>query len=282
MRSITVRVHPEAWPPQCSDRDLRVQDLWKQSVASRPGGATCRVMAIESPHYPFYWPASFKPPHPDYFTSMVFPFKPSRNNIRLIRNRYENSVAFVDHLVADYVGFLKAHDRYDNAMIVVTGDHGEELQERGFWFHASALTREQTEVPIFVKWPREMGRGEPVDQGSHLDIVPSILDAIGCPESQWQGLAGRSLHRGGDHSVLLTTHYASQNGEGMHWRRGGYEAAFSWHKIWVPGMPDRIWLDRFAGPDGPLRFDTPQEAEAALRRAFPRCLRALVHRFELE
>ncbi|MBN8457609.1 MAG: sulfatase-like hydrolase/transferase [Verrucomicrobia bacterium] len=279
---VTVRVHPEAWPPHCSDRDLRVRDLWQQSVVSRPSGGTCRVMAIESPHYPFYWPASFKPPHPDFFTSMVFPFKPSQENIRLIRNRYENSVAFVDHLVEGYIAFLKANDRYDNAMIVVTGDHGEELQERGFWFHASALTREQTEVPIFVKWPKEMGRGEPVDQASHLDIVPSILDAIGCPPSQWEGLAGRSLRQTGERSVLLTTHYASQNGEGMHWRRGGYEAAFSWHKIWVPGIPERMWLDRMTGPGGPLRFETPQQAEAALREHFPDAFGRWFTRFELE
>ena len=82
-------------------------------------------MAVESPHSPFYWPAGFNPPHPGYFTSKVFPFKPSARNVRLIRNRYENSVAFVDSLIRDYVGFLKQQGRYEDAMIIVTGDHGE-------------------------------------------------------------------------------------------------------------------------------------------------------------
>ena len=277
-----VRVQPEAWPPGSSERDLRVFELWKQSVATRPAGGVFRLMALESPHYPYYWPKSFNPPHSEFFTSKVFPFKPSQHTIRLVRNSYENSVAFTDHLLRDYVDFLKAHDRYHEAMIIVTGDHGEELQERGFWFHASALTHEQTRVPLLIKWPRSMGRGAPVDQASHLDIVPSILAAIGCPDSQWQDLTGRPLLAGGDQSVLVTSHYASQNGEGMQWRRGGYEAAFSWHKIWVPGMPERIWLDRLTGPHGPLRFGTPQAAAAALRAHFPDAFERWFTRFELE
>jgi hypothetical protein len=279
---LTLRDHPETWPQGTSERDLRVLELWKQSVLARPAGGVCRVMAVESPHYPFYWPAGFAAPHTEFFTSKVFPFKPSEHNVRLIRNRYDNSVAFVDSLLRRYLEFLKEQGKYDDAMIIVTGDHGEELQERGFWFHASALTREQTGVPVLIKWPRAMGRGEAAEQGGHLDLVPSVLDALGCPESQWAAMAGRSLHRGGDHTVLVTSHYASQNGEGMHWRRGDYEAAFSWHEIWVPGVPERIWLDRFTGPDGPQRFATPQAAEAALRKHFPDAFDRWFTRFERE
>jgi hypothetical protein len=108
----------------------------------------------------------------------------------------------VDLLLRNYIDFLKANGRYDDAMIVVTGDHGEELQERGFWFHASALTREQTGVPVVVKWPKELGVGKRVAQGSHLDIVPSVMDALGCPPAQWAQQAGRSLREGGDGPVL--------------------------------------------------------------------------------
>jgi arylsulfatase A-like enzyme len=164
----------------------------------------------------------------------------------------------------------------------VTGDHGEELQEHGTWFHASGLTPEQIAVPVIVKWPKALGRGEPVAQASHLDLMPSVLDALGCPEAQWADLAGRSLRQGGEHSVLVMTHFASQNGEGMIWRRQGFEAAFAWKKIWEPGLPRRLWLERISGPHGKLKFDSAAAAEAALREHFPDAIGRWFVRFERE
>ena len=266
---VNTRIDPNAWPPGASERDQRVFGLWRDSVLARPPGGTFRLTAVESPHYPYYWAQSFTPPCPDFYQSAMFPLRPNAREIQLVRNRYHNSVAWVDTLFRDYITFLKTNGRYDDAMIVITGDHGEELQERGFWFHASALTREQAAVPVIVKWPKDRGRGEPVAQASHLDIAPSIMDALGCPPAQWQGMAGRSLLPGGDHTALVTTHFASQNGEGMHWHRNGYEAAFAWKKIWVPGLPQRLWLERVTGPQGALRFASPAAAEAVLREHFP-------------
>ena len=277
---VNTRINPDSWSPGPSERDRQVFEMWRQSVLAHPPGGTFRLTAVESPHYPYHWGASFAPPCPEYYQSAMFPLRPSAREIQLVRNSYHNSVAWVDSLFRDYIGFLKAQGRYDDAMIVVTGDHGEELQERGFWFHASALTREQTAVPVLVKWPKDLGRGEPVAQASHLDIVPSIMDALGCPAEQWQGLAGRSLRHGGDQTALVMTHFASQNGEGMHWRRNGYEAAFAWKKIWVPGMPERLWLERVTGPQGTLRFASPAAAEAALREHFPDAFERWFTRFE--
>ncbi len=274
------RVNPNSWLPDASECDRIVREHWQQSVLTRPAGATFRLMAVESPHFPYYWAKSFTPPLADYYRSAMLPLHPSERDVQLVKNRYVNSVAWTDGLLRDYITYLKEHDRYDDAMIVITGDHGEEFQEHGFWFHATGLTREQTSVPLLIKWPKNVGPGAPVAQASHLDIVPSILEALGCPPEQLLGFAGRSLHHGGDATVLVTTHFASHNCEGMHWRRNGYEAAFSWAKIWVPGMPDRLWLERLTGPDGDLRFATPEAAEAALHRYFPDAFERWFTRFQ--
>jgi len=274
------RIDPNSWPPDASECDRRVLEHWQHSVLAHPAGGTFRLMGVESPHFPYYWAKSFAPPRADYYPSAMLPLHPSAQEIELVRNRYVNSVAWTDTLLRDYITFLKAHGSYDNAMIVITGDHGEEFQEHGYWFHATGLTREQTAVPLLIKWPKDVGPGEPVAQASHLDIVPSILDALGCPAEQLDGLAGHSLRRGGDATVLVTSHFASHNCEGMHWRRNGYEAAFSWAKIWVPGMPERIWLERLSGPQGDLRFESAAAAEAALHRCFPDAFERWFTRFE--
>ena len=274
------RVNPNSWPADASECDRLVREHWQKSVLARPAGATFRLMAVESPHFPYYWAKSYTPPRADYYLSAMLPLHPSKSDIQLVRNRYVNSVAWTDGLLRDYITFLKEHGRYDDAMIVITGDHGEEFQEHGYWFHATALTREQTAVPLLIKWPGNVGPGEPVAQASHLDIVPSILDVLGCPPEQLQPMAGRSLRHGGDATVMVTTHFASHNCEGMHWRRNGYEAAFSWAKIWVPGMPQRIWLERLTGPGGDMRFATPDAAQAALQQYFPDALERWFTRFE--
>jgi len=268
------------WPAGISERDEHVLGLWRDSVLARPAGGTFRLVAVESPHYPYNWAADFSPPFADFAKSSWFPLHPSPQDIEQVRHRYWNSLAWVDGLLEKYVAFLKAQGRYDDAMIIVTGDHGEELQEHGVWFHTSGLTIEETVVPVIVKWPKALGRGEPLALASHLDIMPSILDALGCPQAQWGGLAGRSLRQGGEPSVLVMTHYASQNGEGMLWRRRGYEAAFGWDKIWVPGQPGHIWLERITGPHGNLELTTPAAATAALQEHFPDAIGRWFTRFE--
>jgi hypothetical protein len=270
------------WPPGIGERDLQVMGQWRHSVLTEQAGATLRLVAVESPHYPYNWGADFTPPFADYAQSSWFPLHPSPQDTEKVKHRYWNSLAWVDTLLRDYVGFLKEHNRYDDAMIIVTGDHGEELQEHGTWFHASGLTPEQISVPVIVKWPKALGRGEPVAQASHLDLMPSVLDALGCPQAQWADLAGHSLRQGGEHTLLVMTHFASQNGEGMIWRRMGYEAAFAWKKIWVPGLPRRLWLERISGPQGKLKFDSSAAADAALREHFPDAINRWFVSFERE
>jgi hypothetical protein len=271
--------NPE-WPPGISECDLHVLDLWRNSVLTKPAGGSFQLVAVESPHYPYNWERAFTPPFADFAKSSWFPLHPNPQDTAQVKHRYWNSLAWVDTLLGKYVGFLKAQGRYDDALILITGDHGEEMQEHGVWFHASGLTPEQTAVPVIVKWPKALGRGEPVAQASHLDIMPSILDALGCPETQWGGLAGRTLRQGGEHSVLVMSHYASQNGEGMLWRRNGYEAAFAWDKIWVPRLPDQLWLERLSGPHGNLEFSSPAAAAAALREHFPDAIERWFVKFE--
>ncbi|MEI6676154.1 MAG: sulfatase-like hydrolase/transferase [Verrucomicrobiota bacterium] len=271
--------NPE-WPAGISERDLHVLDQWCQSVLTEKAGNCFRLVAVEAPHYPYNWASGFNPPFADFANSSWFPAHPSVQDTERVKHRYWNSLAWVDNLLRDYIGFLQAQGRYDDAMIVITGDHGEEMQEHGTWFHASGLTREQTSVPVIVKWPKALGRGEPVAQASHLDIMPSILDALGCPPAQWSSLAGHSLRQGGEQTVLVMTHYASLNGEGMLWRRNGYEAAFAWEKFWVPGVPGQLWLERMSGPQGNLEFKSAAAAEAALHEYFPDAIGRWFDKFE--
>ncbi len=71
-----------------------------------------------------------------------------------IRNAYDNSILYTDHLLGHVIDLLKARqDRYDTAMLYVS-DHGESLGEGGLYLHGipyRLAPEVQRQVPM-VAW----------------------------------------------------------------------------------------------------------------------------------
>lgn len=105
---------------------------------------------------------------------------------------YDGEVAQADHVVGRLLDRLKALDRYDDALIVVTADHGEGLGDHGEEEHGLFLYDEVMRVPLIVKLPGQAHAGRratvPVQ---HIDLMPTILAAAGIAAPQ--GLRGRDL-----------------------------------------------------------------------------------------
>jgi glucan phosphoethanolaminetransferase (alkaline phosphatase superfamily) len=261
--------HPER-PLTTPERErLMMRRLQTAVDNSSSGSGILRLTAMDSAHYPYQWPSDWKPPYSEYERDPVFPVMASTEEVEQVRRRYWNAISWNDHLIGEFIEWLKSRRRYDDALIIITGDHGEEFKEHGSWFHCSALNPEQTRVPILIKWPEDMGPGPALADASHLDLLPTILDAVGVSESCWEGMPGRSLKREGDSTSVITTCYGSQNGETMVWRRNGWEAAFSWSSPWVLAPPRRMWLERLEGPEGRVECAGPAEYEKELHRRFP-------------
>ncbi len=254
---------------QTPERETRLLDRVRHSVAERPAGGSMHIIALDSPHYPYKWAAKFDPPLKEYEENPMFPLRPSGEEVRLIVNRYWNSVAWIDHLIGGFAGWLKEQGRYDSALIIVTGDHGEEFKEQGSWFHCSALNPQQTRVPLLIKLPSSMGRGPAAAEASHLDIAPTVLDVLGFDPAGWAGLPGISLLRPEKRTIALGTHYAGKTGEAMLFIRDGWQASFGWRNYWEPQAPDVIWLERIQSPAGPLDDLAPAKCLPLLREKFP-------------
>ncbi len=262
------------------DRETKMMAQLQDDLRKSPPGGTFRLTAFDSTHYPYRWPESYTPPLPDYDPDPLFPVHPTPAQIIQIRNRYQNSVSWIDHQMADFIENLKALGRYDEALIIVTGDHGEEFQEHGNWFHCSALSPEQTHVPLLIKWPKSMGRGPTFLQASHLDVAPTLLELAGCPEESWRDLPGRSLLHAGEHTIITATHFASRDGEGFMLRRGTSFAAFGWPQIWVAAVPHVLWLERSSGLDTASPSTSPSEYGNMLKQTFPDVFERVFSKFE--
>jgi arylsulfatase A-like enzyme len=95
---------------------------------------------------------------------------------------YDGEIAYADSAVAHWIGFLKKAGVYDNAIIVVTGDHGEGLGEHGEETHGLFLYDSTLHIPLLLKMPAAAHRGTVVDaQVRTTDILPTILSETGIP-----------------------------------------------------------------------------------------------------
>jgi len=93
---------------------------------------------------------------------------------------YDGEIAYADSALAHWIAFLKKAGAYDNAIIIVTGDHGEGLGEHGEDTHGLFLYDSTLHVPLIVKTPGAAHHGTVVDaQVRSTDILPTILAATG-------------------------------------------------------------------------------------------------------
>ena len=102
---------------------------------------------------------------------------------------YDGGILSMDRALGSIVERLKARGLYDNTLIVVTSDHGEQLGEKageggahqrdGRYFntHGNTLNEENVHIPLIVKLPRSASAGRRVAQvTSAIDVMPTILE----------------------------------------------------------------------------------------------------------
>lgn len=263
------------------ERELEIIAQSKKSLQTHTGQPHFQFIALDAPHFGYEWHPDFTPPYSEYDPAAKFNAFPSESDIRRVKNRYLNAIAWVDSLVEDYLNFLKEQNRYDDAIIIISGDHGEEFQEHGSWFHCSTLHPEQTSVPIMIKWP-EGTYAPPQPSTSHLDLLPSLMDFMGCPTEEIEKLPGYSVLRGRDPepTKICVTSFCGINGVSMVWRRKGYEATFRWDNPWASKLPELIYLSDITGPDGSLDLEEAEEWNTALHDLFPDAFERYFTRFE--
>jgi choline-sulfatase len=100
---------------------------------------------------------------------------------------YDGEIAYADSAVANWIAFLKKEGVYDNALIIVSGDHGEGLGEHGEDTHGLFLYDSTLHIPLLVKMPVKAAgsarRGVVVDtQVRTIDILPTILSVTDVAE----------------------------------------------------------------------------------------------------
>jgi arylsulfatase A-like enzyme len=106
---------------------------------------------------------------------------------------YDEEVLTADLAVERLFGGLRERGLWDESLVVLTADHGEELFDHGGFEHGHTMYQELLHVP-FVVWGPGVAAGSDDAPVSLEDVAPTVLAAAGM-EVPAQ-VTGRSLLRG--------------------------------------------------------------------------------------
>lgn len=101
------------------------------------------------------------------------------------KKEYSRRLVSVDKIVGQFILALKEKDLYNDSLVALFADHGEEIKEHMSFFHSFSLYNELIRVPLAIKLPGQT-KGEMVKvPASTLDLVPTILEYTGIDTNQF-------------------------------------------------------------------------------------------------
>jgi choline-sulfatase len=118
---------------------------------------------------------------------------PEPEDIERMRAIYDSDVSYMDQQLGTFIEKLKSWNVWDQTMLIVTADHGEEFFEDGRCGHGGSLRDSLIRVPLLIHDPSRFPGGTIVEEGAEgVDLKPTILGAIGlqpAPTVQGHSLA---------------------------------------------------------------------------------------------
>lgn len=113
----------------------------------------------------------------------------SAEDLQYIIDLYDGGILYTDYQVGRLFEELKREGIYENAIILITADHGEEFLEHGKFLH-DQLYKEVMRVPLIIKFPGSQSRVRKTTPVGVIDIMPTLLDIAAIP---YDNIQGRSL-----------------------------------------------------------------------------------------
>jgi len=119
---------------------------------------------------------------------------PSEAQVRAARHGYYASISYVDARIGELLAALAECGFADDTVVLLTGDHGDMLGERGLWFKMSWFEN-SARVPLVAHWPAVFPARRAAGAVSLVDVLPSLVELAsdGAGFDYATPLEGRSL-----------------------------------------------------------------------------------------
>ncbi|HIF41766.1 MAG TPA: hypothetical protein EYQ74_11785 [Planctomycetes bacterium] len=184
-----------AWPSVERDRSapesVALLRQWMAEHDDRPLFIWLHLYDAHRPYDPpdthtlLHYPAG-QDPRRSSLPSPSGPLPPHLKGVRdldFVRALYQGEVS---HLDAE-LGALLEHDRMADAIVAVTGDHGESLGEQGLWWDHVSVYPSVLHVPLILRWPGGPAGLKIEEPVQHVGLGRSLLELAGLPTLGFPG-----------------------------------------------------------------------------------------------
>lgn len=121
----------------------------------------------------------------------------SKEDIQHLINLYDSGILYNDFYIGELVKKLKDLGKYDETMLIITGDHGEAFHDHQKNFgHGYIPYEELIHVPLIIKFPKSNYRNIKISELVQLiDLMPTILETVGISDEAIKqvNLQGKSV-----------------------------------------------------------------------------------------
>jgi arylsulfatase A-like enzyme len=125
------------------------------------------------------WAPVTKEPHPQFSAGH------SQAELNVLRTWYDEYLAHTDAEFGRLYRFLEDSGALENTYVVLTSDHGQ-LFERGIHGHITQLLYEPLlHIPLLISRPGQQEREDVYAPTICVDLLPSLLHAVGGPMPPW-------------------------------------------------------------------------------------------------
>ena len=214
-------LHVNVWDPHTP---YRAPDAFGDPFASEPlpqwmtKDVFARSHAGYGPHSPRE-PSGFDvEPGGSKYRRMPSPIS-DMDRVKAWFDGYDTGILYADHHVGLIIDELKRQGLFDQTIIVIGADHGENLGELNVWADHQTADEFTCNVPLVIRWPgTDAPRG--VNQGLHyhFDWAATLVDRLGgTVPPVWDGRSFAPALRAGqdggrDFLVLSQGAWAVQRG----------------------------------------------------------------------
>jgi uncharacterized protein len=184
-------------------RDKAMTDEFLHFLKNR-AGPFFGFLFYDAAHLPYYCPKEFQihrldtaEPNPHYAKYL---FSPADS--KEAEDYYENGLHYIDTELGRVINGLKEENMYDNTIIILAGDHGEEFGEDGFFGHGNTFSPHETRPLCLVRFP-DWAPGVSGRMTSSVDFVPTILAWMGATNEIRDYSTGCLLNQDNDRTFVI-------------------------------------------------------------------------------
>lgn len=149
-----------------------------------------------------------------------------RRDLSYYRALYDAEIRYTDDSIAELLAAIEARSDLEDAVTVVTADHGESLGEHRYFFDHGRFGFETClHVPLVVHAPGRVPTGSEPLPVELIDLAPTLLELAGVPLEDGRWMQGKSLASHWSREGVEPVEHSYAHAE------AGYATEERWQKI---------------------------------------------------